>query len=75
LLPIIIITGRPNQKIMALHAGAGALFEKPLDIPRLLAAITELLAEPAQLRLARLTGQRAPFHHPAQSRERWGIKE
>src|SRR5262245_25408233 len=31
MLPIIIITARPNQLFPALAAGAGALMEKPLD--------------------------------------------
>ena len=62
-LPIIIITARPNQIFPALAAGAGALMEKPLDFPRLLQTIRSLLDEPAETRLARLTGRRADFHY------------
>lgn len=63
LLPIVIITARANQLFVALGAGAGALMEKPLDPPRLLQIIRELLDEPAEVRLARLAGKRAEFHY------------
>jgi CheY-like chemotaxis protein len=63
LLPVIIITARPNQLFPALASGAGALMEKPLDLPKLLRTIRELLAEPAEARLARMTGKRAEFHY------------
>jgi DNA-binding response OmpR family regulator len=56
LLPIIIITGRHNQYKLAAAAGAGALMEKPLDVPLLLQTITALLAEPLEARLKRLVG-------------------
>jgi DNA-binding response OmpR family regulator len=56
LLPIIIITGRENQYDMAAAAGAGALMEKPLDVPFLLQTITELLTEPPETRIERLAG-------------------
>lgn len=63
LIPIIIVTARPNQLFMALSAGVGALLEKPMDIPTLLRTIERLLAEPANQRLARLAGQKAEFHY------------
>jgi len=63
LLPIVIITARANQLFVALGAGAGALMEKPLDPPRLLQIIRDLLDEPAEVRLARLAGKRAEFHY------------
>jgi DNA-binding response OmpR family regulator len=67
LLPIIIITARPNQLFPALAAGAGALMEKPLDFPKLLQTIRTLLEEPAEARLARIAGRPAEFHYaPAQ---------
>lgn len=56
LLPILIITGRQNQQELAAGAGVGARMEKPLDVPRLLQTIPELLAEPAETRLKRLAG-------------------
>ena len=62
-LPVIIITARPNQLFPALSSGAGALMEKPLDFPKLLQSIRDLLAEPAQARIARLTGKPAEFHY------------
>jgi len=63
LLPVVIITARANQLFVALGAGAGALMEKPLDPPRLLQIIRELLDEPAEMRLARVAGKRAEFHY------------
>lgn len=62
-LPIIVITARPNQFFPALAAGAGALLEKPLDFAKLFKAIRELLDEPVEDRLARITGRAAVFHY------------
>lgn len=71
LLSVIIITARPNQVFTAMGAGVGALLEKPLDFPKLLQTVAELLAEPASVKLARLTGRRADFHYlPATDTER-----
>ncbi len=68
-LPIIILTARPNQLFTALSAGAGALLEKPMDIPTLLRTMEQLLAEPAEQRLARLVGKKTEFHYrPAMAR-------
>src|SRR5213076_2776186 len=53
LLPVVIITGRSNQRGMAETAGADALMEKPLDVPLLLQTIRELLAEPMESRARR----------------------
>ena len=61
-IPIIIVTARPNQLFTALSAGAGALLEKPMDIPTLLHAIRTLLAETAEQHLARLIGKQTEFH-------------
>ena len=63
LIPIIIVTARPNQFFTAVSAGAGALLEKPMDIPTLLRAMETLLAETAEQRLARLVGKKAEFHY------------
>jgi DNA-binding response OmpR family regulator len=63
LVPIIIATARPNQLFTALSAGAGALLEKPMDIPTLLRAIKMLLVETAEQRLARLVGKKTEFHY------------
>lgn len=62
-IPIIIVTARPNQLFTALSAGAGALLEKPMDIPTLLRTMEQLLAEPAEQRLARLVGKKTEFHY------------
>jgi CheY-like chemotaxis protein len=63
LLPVIIITARPNQLFQALAAGAGALMEKPLDLAKLLRTIEDLLEEPAESRMARTAGRPAEFHY------------
>jgi DNA-binding response OmpR family regulator len=63
LVPIIIATARPNQLFTAVSAGAGALLEKPMDIPTLLKAIKMLLVETAEQRLARLVGKKTEFHY------------
>ena len=62
-LPVVIITARSNQIFPALASGAGALMEKPLDLPSLLQTIRDLLAEPAQVRLARMAGKPASFRY------------
>ena len=63
LLPIILITARPNQFFPALASGAGALMEKPLDFVKLFATIRNLLDEPAEARLARLSGRPSAFRY------------
>jgi CheY-like chemotaxis protein len=45
-VPIVVITGQEGQSNSALAAGAVALMQKPLDAPRLLQMIRELLGEP-----------------------------
>jgi CheY-like chemotaxis protein len=56
LLPIIVITARPDQYSLAVAAGVAALMEKPLDIPLLLETMENLIAEPPEARLARVAG-------------------
>jgi CheY-like chemotaxis protein len=63
LLPVVIITARPNQLFPALASGVGALMEKPLDLPKLLRTIQDLLEEPPETRLARTSGRPAEFHY------------
>jgi DNA-binding NtrC family response regulator len=63
LVPVIIITARCNQLFPALAAGAGALMEKPLDFPKLLQTIRDLIAEPEAARWARNAGKSAQFHY------------
>jgi CheY-like chemotaxis protein len=58
-LPVLIVTGQPNQNEMAEAAGVSALVEKPIDVPALLKLIQELMAGPVQSRLQR----EFPFHH------------
>jgi DNA-binding response OmpR family regulator len=69
LVPVIIVTARPNQLFTALGAGVGALLEKPMDIKMLMHTIARLLAEPAEQRLARLAGHHTEFHYAAASRQ------
>lgn len=79
LMPVVVITARPNQRFTALAAGTGALMEKPLDLPKLIRTIRELLDEPDEIRVARMTGRPAEFHYvpPAPSargeRAKWNI--
>ena len=63
LISIIIVTARPNQLFTAAGVGAGALLEKPMDIPTLLRTMETLLAETPEQRLARRAGQQAQFHY------------
>ncbi len=63
LLPVILITDRPNQFFHAVASGIGALLEKPLNFPRLFHTIHNLLQEPAEERLARFMGRPAGFHY------------
>jgi DNA-binding NtrC family response regulator len=43
-LPIILITARSNPVFPTLVSGVKALMEKPLDLPKLLRTISEVLA-------------------------------
>jgi CheY-like chemotaxis protein len=65
LLAVIIVTARPGQLFTTLGAGVGALLEKPLDYPKLVTTVGPVLAEPAEVRLARTTGRRADFRYLA----------
>ena len=53
LVPVIVITARPNQYAEAIRWGVDALMEKPLDLPLLLHSIHRLLAESDEARLER----------------------
>jgi CheY-like chemotaxis protein len=62
-VPVIIITGMPNQYRTALAAGASALMEKPIDVPALLKTLGELLTEPMETRLRRMCGYQQDTKH------------
>jgi len=68
LLPIILITARPNQLFTALSAGVGALLEKPLDFVKLFQTIRHLLEEPAQTNLARYAGKAGMLEYSPSAR-------
>jgi two-component system response regulator GlrR len=55
-IPVIIVTGMPDQYRTALAAGVAALMEKPIEVPALLKTMDDLLAEPAEARLRRMCG-------------------
>ena len=55
LVPIIVITARPNQQGVASGRGVDALMEKPLDVELLLKAIKRLVEQPSRDRCRRLT--------------------
>jgi DNA-binding response OmpR family regulator len=63
LLPVIIITGRSEQRTVAEKAGADALMEKPLDVPLLLQTIRELLDEPLESRIRRASDPAHGFRY------------
>jgi len=63
LLPVVVITAKPNQLFTALAAGVGGLLEKPLHIPKLLQTVSHLLRESVEARLARVSGRLAEFHY------------
>jgi len=63
LMPIILITARPNQFFPALASGVGALLEKPLDFTKLLNTIRDLMKESEEMRLARLAGRSSAFSY------------
>ena len=63
LVPIVIITGRRDQREFAAAAGVGALFEKPFDVALLLESIKELLAESPETHLKRLVGLQSYLRH------------
>lgn len=55
LVPVIVITARPNQYPKAVQLGVDAFMEKPLNIPLLLRAIKQLTTEDARRHLRRIT--------------------
>ena len=63
MLPIILITARPNQLFPALASGVVALLEKPLDLTKLFLTIHNFLEEPLETRMARTRGRPAAFSY------------
>ena len=55
LLPVIVITARPNQYEKAVRLGVDAFMEKPLNIALLIRAIRRLTREEGSLRMRRIT--------------------
>jgi CheY-like chemotaxis protein len=60
-LPILIVTGQPNQYEMAEATGVCALVEKPIDVPSLLQLIHKLLAGPVKSRIQGSGHREFPF--------------
>jgi DNA-binding NtrC family response regulator len=56
LVPLIIITGMPNQYPTAVAAGVSALMEKPIEPAALLKTMSDVLAEGGETRLNRMCG-------------------
>jgi len=54
LIPVIVITARPNQYKHAVKLGVDAFMEKPLNFPVLLRAIRKLTFEPENRRIKRI---------------------
>ena len=54
LVPVIVITARSQQYQRASERGIDALMEKPLNMPLLLSAIANFLAEPELERILRV---------------------
>jgi CheY-like chemotaxis protein len=57
LLPVIVITARPNQYEKAVKLGVDAFMEKPLNIPILMRAIKRLTSEEDDRHLRRITNR------------------
>ena len=55
LLPVIVITARPNQYERAVRLGVDAFMEKPLNIPVLVRAIKRLASEDTNRHTRRIT--------------------
>ena len=55
LVPVIVITARPNQYQEAVRLGVDAFMEKPLNIPILLRAIKHLTSEDEKRHVRRFT--------------------
>ena len=62
-LPVLIVTGQPNQYKMAEASGVSALVEKPIDVPALLQVINKLLSGSAESRVQNGGRQGFPFQH------------
>lgn len=58
LLPVIVITARPNQYPKAVQLGVDAFMEKPLNIPILVGAIKHLTSEDEQRHVRRITNRK-----------------
>jgi two-component system, OmpR family, copper resistance phosphate regulon response regulator CusR len=63
LFPVILMTGQSNQRAPAARAGADVLMEKPLDVPRLLQIIHDLIDEPMECRLQRAIHRPVGFRY------------
>lgn len=58
LVPVVVITARPNQYPHAVRLGVDAFMEKPLNLPVLLRTIRRLTNEPERRHARRVTNPR-----------------
>jgi DNA-binding response OmpR family regulator len=63
LLPVVVITGRSDQSLLAQMAGADALMEKPLNVPLLLETIRGWMDEPMENRAERASRRGSGYRH------------
>ena len=57
LLPVVVITARPNQYEKAVRLGVDAFMEKPLNMPILVRAIKRLTSEEENHHVRRITSR------------------
>lgn len=57
LLPVIVITARPNEYPTAVRLGVDAFMEKPLNIPVLVEAVKRLVSEDKSCHQSRITNR------------------
>jgi DNA-binding response OmpR family regulator len=67
-IPTIIVTGEKGQLNRAVAVGAGALLEKPIDVPSFLETIRALLANTAEQEVGRSGRAKGACRYVAQDR-------
>ena len=85
LLPIVVLTGMSNQRELAENSGVSALVEKPIDVPKFLDLLQDLLANSQRGACNGPPAPHPPFHYLCSSRSsneqpvdpyaHWGLNE